>query len=651
MTHFIRHGLSLCLLTLVVACSDGNDSFVPPLEGPNLTLLNITDAVGVNSDGVLEGGTGGSVGSASLVQPTASDVASPGEFIEFSFTVRAVGVEAELVPVHFYLIERSKVAQLEDNEEAETFDLGDFLIEEVVEGETTYTAQFIIPSDVTEAGDYFIVGYIDAPGIVADDIDITDNRSRGFNEGDETTYGDILIDSEQHHDFILHEIVVADGFILIPEPPPEDRDEVTPPDEVESHIIGHIDATKLGAGIVQARVAAEMIIGGVAYTAHLWTENDDAYVDTMDITFPNDFEEHYFPWDITVNGELAHALQDAFNPDAEENLVTLRFTIIDISEDVEHRDDNNVVEIDVPYALFTPNEITEIGPLVAAANEGGTRQVAGSDSVSAQSNAELNFNKSFGQTYGDRSKFAVGFNLGADAFVKQARAEAAFNSFGSFNIYIFNNSASLLGANANVFAFGDTLGAGYSVGVNILGLTVFDESDSVSERLQRSWDRSWEEEQALFDARFVILIVPVRVNAGIAGSVGFGAGVGFDNLVVSATGDVFSAEIAAFAEASINLLIASGGVGGSFLIISENFSITGTADLTEAFTDSRITLGMDITNELKAIEGEIYLFVRYPVYKFCCKVKQKEGRLTIYNTGSLYDKTWNLFNSSQTLAF
>ncbi|MEM0952987.1 MAG: hypothetical protein AAGI24_02500 [Pseudomonadota bacterium] len=650
MTRFLKHGAALCLFAFIVACSDGNDSYVPPLPGPNLTLLNISDAVGVNSDGTLEGGTGGSVGSASVVQPTASDVASPGEFIEFTFTVRAVGVEAELVPVHFYLIERSKVAQLEDNEEAETFDLGDFMIEQVVEGETTYTAQFIIPSDVTEAGDYFIVGYIDAPGIVAEDIDITDNRSRGFSEGDETTYGDILIDSEQHHDFILHEIVVAEGFILIPEPPPEDRDETTPPDEVESHIIGHIDATKLGAGIVKARVAAEMIIGGVTYTAHLWTEEDVAYVDTMDITFPNDFEEHYFPWDITVNGELAHALQDAFNPDAEENIVTLRFTLIDISEDVEHRDDNNVLEIQVPYALYSPSEITEISPLVASTG-GDTRQVSGSDNISAQNNAELNFNRSFGNTYGDRSKFAIGFNLGADAFVKQNRAEASFESFGNFNIYIFDNSATLLGAEAGVFAFGDTLGAGYNVGVSILGLSVFDESDSVSERLQRSWDRTWEEEQALFDARFVILIVPVRVNAGIAGSVGFGAGVGFDNLVVSATGDVFSAEIAAFAEASIDLAIASGGVGGSFLIISENFSITGTADLTEAFTDSRITLGMDITNELKAIEGEIYLFVRYPVYKFCCKVKRKEGRKTIYNTGSLYDRTWTLFSSSQTLNF
>ena len=641
----------LSLFAVVVACSDSSDTYVPPLPGPNLTLLSISDAVGLNSEGELEEGTGGSVGVTSVVQPTASDVASPGEFIQFSFTVRAVGVEAELVPVHFYLIERSKVAQLEDNEEAETFDLGDFMIESVVEGETSYTAEFIIPSAITEAGDYFIVGYIDAPGIVADDIDLSDNRSRGFSAGDEATYGDILIDSEQHHDFVLHEIVVADGFILIPEPAPEDRDETTPPEGVESHIIGHIDATKLGAGIVRARVAAEMIVAGEVFTAHLWTEEDLAYVDTMDITFPNDFEEHYFPWDITVNGELAHALQDAFDPEADENVVTLRFTLIDISEDVEHRDDNNVLEIQVPYALYTPDEVTEVSPLLAASNESGTRQVSGSDSVSAQNNAALTYVRSFGQSYGDSSKFAVTLSLNSSAFVLQDRAQASFTSSGGFNISIFNNNASLLGASASAFAFGDTLGAGYEVGVSLLGLIVFEESDSVADRLQASWDRTWEEEQTLFEARFVVLIVPVRVNAGISGSVGFGAGVGFDNLVLSTTGDVLSAEIAAFAEASIDLLVASGGVGGSFLIVAENFSITGTADLTEAFTDSRITLGLDVQNQLQAIEGEIYLFVRYPVYKFCCKVEQKEGRKTIYNTGSLFDRTWTLFSSTQTLNF
>ncbi len=640
--------LVVCLGLWLAACSDSDDTFVPPGQGPNLALISIGDAAAVDA-------SGGPIGGAATVFATSSAVASPGETIQFDFTVRANGVEAEHIGVHFFLIERSKSGQLVDDEEAETYDLGDFFIEEVIEGDTTYTAQFIVPSNLPAAGDYLIVAYVDAAGIVADDINLRDNLSRGLEDGEEDTYGDILIDSELHHDFIIHKVEVASGFILLPEPAPGEENDSAAPDEVESHIIGHIDATKLGSGVISARVAAEMIVGGQAYTAHLWTEGDDAYLDTMDIVFPNDFEEHYFPWDITVNGELSHALLDAFDPDAEENLVTLRFTIIDISADVEHRDDNNVLEIQVPYAFFDPETVFETGPTIAA-EQAETRRVAGpggatGDDVSAQNNALLSFVRSFGQVYGDSSKFAVSLNIGTNSYVSQSRFSAEFNSSGSFDIFIFNNSASLLGASAQAFAYGDTVGAGYNVGVRILGASVFSESDSVADRLQKSWDRTWEEERALFDARFVIAIVPLRVSAGIAGSVGFGAEIGFDNLVITATGDVFSAEISAFATAEINLLVASGGVGGSFLIISEGFSITGSADLTEAASDGRITLGLDIENELKAIEGDIFLFVKYPTYKFCCKFGQKEATKTIYNTGSLYDKTWTLFSDSRTLTF
>lgn len=610
-------------LLALSACSDSDNRAVSVDPGPSLALASIGSP-----------------------PPTTY---SPGEPVQFEFSIAASDIDAGHIGVNFYLIELGKAAQLDDNEEAETFDLGDFLIEDVEEGTTSYVADMLIPGDIDTAGDYLIVAFVDAAEVVTEDRNRVDNRSRNFSTGGRATYGDIVIDTEDHHDFIIHKVEVGKGFILLPEPEEGDHLDLSAPAHDESHIIGYIDATKLGNGVISARVAAEIVVGGEVFTAHLWHEHDDKFVDTMEIVFPNTIEEHYFPWDIAVNGQLNHALFEAYDPQADENTLGLRFTIIDTSDDVEHSEENNVLEIQVPYMFYQETDPLGEAELSVTTRMDSFRQLSGTGTISTTQT--LTFSKGFDQIYGDKSKFAVGLDIGTEDWVKQSRFEARFDSSGAFNLWIFSHKATLLAAHATGYAYGDTAGAGYDVGVAFLGLDILSESDSVSNHLQKSWDRSWEEEQELFEASFTILIVPITVSAGISGSVGFGAGIGFDNLVISATGDIFSASIGAFATAEINLLIASGGVGGEFTIIAEDFSITGSADLSEALSSSRITLSVDIENELRAIQGDIYLFVKYPKYKFCCSVKQTEGRKTIYSTGALYDKTWTLFSDSKTLNF
>ena len=54
---------------------------------------------------------------------------------------------------------------------------------------------------------------------------------------------------------------------------------------------------------------------------------------------------------------------------------------------------------------------------------------------------------------------------------------------------------------------------------------------------------------------------------------------------------------------------------------------------------------------MKAIEGEFYLWVKYPGYKFCCSFPTKTATKTLYNTGALYDKTWQMIDYSDSFKF
>ncbi len=624
--HFQARLAALSALLFLSGCDAFEDGSTraPEVSGPNVAL-------------------------ASISPPPASSYAA-GEPISFDFEVEADQVEAEQIGVHFSLIEAEKADQLVTELDAETHDLGEVLIENLLPGRRRYTANLIIPETISETGTYLLVAAVDPSGVVGADVNPDDNLSRGFSVPDVSpTVATVSLEADLFSDFILHKIEVGKGFILLPEPESGAAAETGPPSEIESDIVGYIDAERRGSGVLSARISAAVVINGVPIVAHLWDEERQRYEDSTEIVFPNSLEPHYFPWDIGVNGALQQAIFAVYDETAEENLLTLQFTITDLSDVGEATQDNNIVELSVPFRFFTPTP--EEGEQVASSAIRTSKALMDQAVGALNRSRTLTFSRSFDHRYGDRSKFAIGVDVSTKNVVRENRFEASFDSEGSFELYIFNNRATLFSAHASGFAFGDTAGAGYDVGVSILGLEVLAESDSVSDRLQKSYDLSWEEEQELFEADFVVAIVPLTVKAGVSGSIGFGAGFGFDNLVLEASGDIFSAEMGAFAEAEINLGVASGGVGGEFVLISEGLSVTGTADLSRAATNRRITLEVDVDNELQAIEGDLFLFVRYPTYKWCCSFPKKEARKTIYDTGALYDKTWSLLSRSSTLSF
>ena len=78
----------------------------------------------------------------------------------------------------------------------------------------------------------------------------------------------------------------------------------------------------------------------------------------------------------------------------------------------------------------------------------------------------------------------------------------------------------LLGASANASVNITKANGSWGTEVVFLGLTVLDEGESAGS-YEAGWDKTWEERQTLFSSTFTIVIVPIKVEAGINGSVGF----------------------------------------------------------------------------------------------------------------------------------
>lgn len=571
---------------------------------------------------------------------------SPGQPFSVDFSVKTERIEADHVGVSFFIIESSKASQLINNEEAEEFDVGEFYIESLVEGTQNYTAELMVPNDLVASGEYIVVAYLDAAGVIGEERTKNDNLSQNVTAASDPTFGSMQIDLEHHHDFILSKIEIGEGFLLLPEPVNHDETESGLPDTDHSDLIGFIDAIKHGSNVDTAIVTGVITVAGVDYPAHFWHEDEDTYTDSMDLVFPNHEEEHYFPFDIALNGELVHALADAYDPNLSENTLALTLTIVDTSATAEEDDTNNTQTIDLPYVFFEDDDvIASKGDAAGFGKTGAGYQPSGK--ITSRSGF-YEISNDFGHTYGDKSKVALQISFDDSVTLTAANGGAAAEANGYTTLYMFNKSATLFSAELSGEVLVGALDGEYELSVELLGQTLLDESDTVYE-FSEEWSREWSEETTIFETTFTIVIVPITVSAGIEGHVGFGAGLEADSGVVTATGTPFSAGLDAFAEASINLLVASGGVRADFLIFSEELTVEAYADASEFVFGGDFSVGLTIENELKAIEGNFSLFVRYPKYKFCCKVQTKEASKTIYNTGALYDKTWTLLDLERTI--
>ena len=179
-----------------------------------LSLLSI---VGCSDDDSTEQEAVANVALKSMTS-VSDDVYQPGQQITVDFSTETTLLTNEHVGVSFILIEKSKVAELETEDEPDGYDLGEFYIEQLQEGEQNHTATLILPNEDLVSGEFIIAAFVDTSGVISNEVDVTDNKSRGIESGDESTYSSVTISDGHYHDFVLDKLKVGDGFAIFPGP-------------------------------------------------------------------------------------------------------------------------------------------------------------------------------------------------------------------------------------------------------------------------------------------------------------------------------------------------------------------------------------------------------------------------------------------------
>lgn len=591
----------------------------------------------------------------------------PGQPIKINYSISSQLLDTEHVGVTFMAIAKDKVDQLASHDEPEGYELGTHYIEKLSDGEHSFTAELMLPNEEIPSDDYVIAAYVDSAKSIENEANTKDNGSRDFSDN-AASFAQITIDSTFYHDFALDTLTVGDGFAMFPDSGRRETESQNAPEHKRADIIGHFDASKFGHLINEALVTATVTVAGVEFDAHFWQEGENRYHDDMKIKFADHEQSHYFPYDIAVNGVLLDKLQQTYDKDADENTFELTFTIEDLSSAHQEANlDNNRMTITVPYSLYDHDQPDDswleehniTNPLTSSVdtsskssspNYAPVKDPQGLSGLVSTSDTLWAF-EIFSNTYGDKSKVAIVPSFVSWVLLQSKNGGLAWaTAGGSFDLYMFDHSLDLFSAGASGIANGADGTASYSMNVSLLGNSLIKESETVS-ALDESYGYDWEEEQKLFSTTFTIAIVPVSVSAGIKGSVGVNTDLKYEGLQFSIGGDVLTASLDAYATAGIDLLVASGGIGVDFLIISDTLSATAYVDISKALSDSEIGYGIDVSNHMKAIEGEFYLWVKYPGYKFCCSFPTKTATKTLYNTGALYDKTWQMINYSDSFKF
>lgn len=612
--------------------------------------------------GCESGGSTPNVTLTAVGTPQASSYQS-GQPFTVTFTTDAVSLDVDNIAVQFVLIERSKVDQLSSSDVAETFEAGDYSIANLQTGTQEHTATLSVPHTAIPAGDYVIAAYVDPTGIISNEADTSDNLSRGIEEGDETTYGTMTIASGNYHDFVLDSVAVGDGFALFPSPGMKATDNTGLPAGVRPDMVGYFYASKNGTTTDTVDVGAVVAIGGVDYPAHLWHKVEQRYVDRMRILFPANEQSHYFPWNIAINGTLLQAIHDDFDPAATENTMQLTLTLYDTSGSTEASAVNNTITVDIPYALF--KDSVDVSTKAASQKTIETRKaVADTKAVTctvsevasggyfSDCGSYVNLWQSYGWTLGNSSTVAVEPYINASFIAGNGYGgRAAVSSAAGVNLHVFDSNFTLIEGGMTAESTVSTATFTYWAGLDVFGITILEEGDTVASYNATLPLHSWEESKDLVDSTFVLVVVPINVTAGIEGTIETNLSMAYESLEFSITGEILNANLSLTASGGATVGIYTGGVGVNFLVFEDILGITGTMSLVDAATKGQISFNANASNQINAISGEFYLFVEYPVYKWCCKTKTKRQELTIYETDAALSHTYTFFDETYIFNF
>ncbi len=554
----------------------------------------------------------------------------PGDSLTVSYDIYIVGITGTSVTIDFYMLHADSLGYTETDEDVEhAYFMGSVTADSGSRDSQSLNADLVVPSDVAQGGEYWVVAYVD-PNDEIDETNENDNHPNLDNK--DYPRDTILVELHSDHDFIIAGATITDNVVILDIPETGGDAGLT---INQSHIIGHIDAVYHGSAIGLATLQGDVMIGGDWQSVKLWNTESKQYVNQLPIVFAYNGDEHYFGIDILLSNAQVDALLAAYDS-ASENELTLRFSLEDSTTSIEQNNTNNSQEITVPLYFFN-----------------SSRSILSARAVSSITK----FEKSYSKSYGDKGKFAVGIDLYGKAQLDLLDIGGVIDASGEVDVWIFNAKNDLFSIKFHASAYADGLNTGYSTEIVIFNAKAFEEERFVA-KFEKSFEKSWEEEKTLVEARFAIGPVPMSVSAGVSGELGFDLSVGYA-VELYAKGDaslgLFHTNFKAFAEGGIDLLIASGGVIAELTLINNIFRLDSSVDLSLASDATPVIgYGIDLTDDLDVISGKFGLFAEVSGIKWCkkwgipypCGTKHTTYYLWLYQTPSVFNKSWTIYSNS-----
>lgn len=543
------------------------------------------------------------------------------------------------VQIDFYLVH----AQGENNgdEVPESHYLASVEHTSIENGTYTETIEMTIPT-IEEYGDFWVVAIVDPDDVVAE-VNEDDNHPNVDNE--DHLKGsfpaiEIEVEASPDHEFIFVSSYIDGGLVVLDSPAVHDGT-----GDNHSDVIGHLDAIYHGDVAATAELTAEVLINGNYEAVKLWDSGTSAYVAAQSIDFEYNGDEHFFGFDIALSDQQLADLYASYDANADLNTFTTRLTLTDTTtEGSEFDDDNNVVEISVPLYFFEhESDTTNVLTAKRFENTGNQFSVDGS----------------YDKGYGDQKKFRVGVDLAGELKADLIEKAASLEAGGSVDMWIFNAKNTIFGISYDGQAYLSGLNTGYESEMIIFNTTVF-EDEYWNAKFEKTFEKSWEEERILAQARFTVGPVPVKVSAGIDGQVGFEFTIGYALSTLNAGGDLISTSFGGFANGGIDLLIASAGVTIDINLLDNVLSMdssAGLALLDDGELDPRIEYSFELTDDIDIISGRFGLYADVRGVKWCkkwgipypCGRKTTTYYLWLYQTPSVFAKSWTLYSKEGTV--
>lgn len=642
--------LAVALTLLAAGCggSGGGSHEAVPGEGVNLKITNIE-------------------------QPSSD--AKAGYGISLVYTVSSESI-ANTVVTNFYILSADQSDALEDNQTSDTIEqhyIGSDTIETALVGDNVETVEFKIPENVSASGSYTILAVVDPDNmitennendnsyttsddtVVGSESDVTEEsaaavksgRAAVFNLNIDTSYTNVsnvkikkfeLDDSTIVFDVEDYDLTNAPVLDLTQEYPQHGN----------AHIKGTAEIAVEGAKLTPDQLNA-LTIKVQIYVNGAWTDIKAWNNDTAQYS-------DYMTTKIVANAEEVFEGETSSFDDIPTYTVYVDAQIpVDKVVDMLNSVAANIAAAtpDAPPVPDVPGFSDVLGldgarALVDSYNTFGVRIIVDADSAlaeldendnvyeayvkvyslptTARSASDYLMEKSWSKGVGDKSKARAEVNVyGKLGLVTDDIHGAVAHSEVTIPVYVFNYSKNLVEMYDHYSVYYDSPGdTGYESRLEFLDNTIYGEEKWVETSITRSLERSWNKEQTFARATFAIGPVPVTMEAGASGEVGFtfSGTLSTQNPILSSDNELPNLSMDAYASAGVGGWGFSAGAIAKLVLIDEIFGVHGSSTVTyDQANDTTVSARnvLLLQNDMESISGKFGLYVEYPTVKWCSK--------------------------------